>query len=931
MNKRKSKKRKANQGNSFLVVIATISFLSVLTTAMLVAVALCYRLKAYDINSRDNFYYLERAMDKIYEGVGSISMKHLNEAYNETTDKIVYYDIDKKSYITLSNEEANQLMRSAFLLKIGKDENLQTAKIKDTLENLIRDEIDNHDVQLLSVGNVSIKNESMTIENITLKREAMYSTVSTYKETDPNKTAPGAETFVQSITTDLIIAPPDFEVDFNSMANDELYDYAMIADMGVEIEGLNTKSDINGNIYAASDFYNKEYLYKDDLNVSKYKDGDKGLEAFDGIKEKSMYSGFYINQAKVSIMADRMIVPGSVAAMNCSKLSMRGSRKDTNLENTELWADNIILGGYSRKSDLTKEDSRTGSEVKIEADTYVSDDLELNAKGSDFTLEGNYYGYSDGTKDNRIFSAQYLKTVTGNKNINKRSDFTKTTDGNYIDENGDVLNLPGQSHYNSSSIVINGENSSLDLSKLNNLYLAGQAYVEMSKSKRTTTYSVQNVEGQLQLNPLDIKDDDLDADATATDENGIDTISQEEYKYNTESDDNYSMVRDQNGTYTKERIQDYETGESLSIKSNQLAYIPPYLVHDVPGDNNLYVTWPSVLKDDDYFGDLWETLEQVPVVKTVTGGKTYYFYDFSRVNPNKFNDKDNKFEMDEYIRKYAKLFENDPNDGSLRTLGDLADFYDITADTGFTVKSIKLDEDKSNIYSNSAISIKEDTETKIKVIDDQKNTLDLMTNDAGAAPINSVVLSNNLRSKFKSMKMLLTDKPNDTAASLDVDNANETAISPINTYFDFRKLNQDVHYKLDTNYHIYVSDGDVEIKDPNAANPNSDGRVMGVVLCKGNVTFDKSVKEFDGLIVSGGKIQVDHSVNFVANREIVKAVLNECDQSSDPKLNNVCDVCTFYEKMIKKTEDPNVIAMKSVSAVLFEDVLAYDHWKKNVK
>ena len=58
------KRQKKNQGNSFIVVVATLSFLAVLTAALLVAVALCYRLKAYDINAKDNFYYLEQAMDE---------------------------------------------------------------------------------------------------------------------------------------------------------------------------------------------------------------------------------------------------------------------------------------------------------------------------------------------------------------------------------------------------------------------------------------------------------------------------------------------------------------------------------------------------------------------------------------------------------------------------------------------------------------------------------------------------------------------------------------------------------------------------------------------------------------------------------------------------------------------------------------------------
>ena len=60
---KKIKKKLNNQGNTFIMVVVSLSFLAILTASLLVAIALCYRLKIMDINSRDNFYYLEQAMD----------------------------------------------------------------------------------------------------------------------------------------------------------------------------------------------------------------------------------------------------------------------------------------------------------------------------------------------------------------------------------------------------------------------------------------------------------------------------------------------------------------------------------------------------------------------------------------------------------------------------------------------------------------------------------------------------------------------------------------------------------------------------------------------------------------------------------------------------------------------------------------------------
>ena len=113
------KRRHANKGNSFIMVIATVSFLSVLVAAILVAIALCYRMRAIDLNSRDNFYYLEQAMDEIYAGVGGDTVNYLKQAYEETVEILVYYDPDSKSYITMDNKTAHDLMAKTLMQKIS--------------------------------------------------------------------------------------------------------------------------------------------------------------------------------------------------------------------------------------------------------------------------------------------------------------------------------------------------------------------------------------------------------------------------------------------------------------------------------------------------------------------------------------------------------------------------------------------------------------------------------------------------------------------------------------------------------------------------------------------------------------------------------------------------------------------------------------------
>ncbi|MDD6071668.1 MAG: hypothetical protein PUC12_12795 [Clostridiales bacterium] len=940
------RKRKSNQGNSFIVVVATISFLAVLVTALLVAVALCFRMKAYDINSRDNFYYLEQAMDEIYEGVGEISMKHLNAAYDETSEVIVYFDSVSKTYMTMKNADANKLMKNTFLHKLTEDSKLQYANIVDTLNGMISNQYSSSVPEgvKISVGNVALEGDVLTIKDVILSREAEYSTVNAKKNGDKR----AATTFVQSITTDLTISVPDFNIDFDSVGNDisELYDFVMISDMGVEVNGISTNSSIIGNVYAAADFYNKEYNSNastgkveeetDDTRtkplanrVNSYSDDE--LKKCDGVSEKSMYSGFYVNGAKVTIMADKLIVPGSLASMNCANLNVVGSIKDGGASPTKVWADGIILGGYSRKKVGT--DSYRGSNLKMKADSYVYDDLEVNAAGSGFALDGTYYGYNYASTDNRKYSDDFIEASTNRKFLKDKDgkSIVKINDGNYIGEDGEGNRLVGQAHYNSSSVVVNGSDSTLDLSNVNTMYIAGQAYVEMSKATTSNEYVATEADNKLTLTPVT---------PTTPDDGSVERVTKDTYSYEEKSDENYSMDKDGNKT----RIQDYRTGEGLSVKSNQLAYIPPYNVKEDPTDGSLYVIWPESIRTADYFKDMWDDLSKVPVIKTVISGSEYYFYDFSQAK--------DAVTMNKYMEEYTKLF--DLAAGETHTKGDLANFYDITDYDEFKVNLVNVD--VSKIYSNSAISVKKGDKVTIKAdsksvapLLEAKKALDKKLQDdvpddsvAGSNPQQySQKITKGLQKEYKEMKMLLTSDSTNAVAVENAYTADEGNITPINYYFNFEGLNGitetkdrgkiKAKNKMKSGYIVFLGEANV-----NVSADTPDGRVKGIVICKGDVTFDSNVKEFEGLIVAGGKIKVEHSIDFVANAEIIKSVLRECDESKrlgGEDLSGICSLFRHYvpsEFSTSTTPDSNVESMKSITAVQYEDILAFKNWKKNV-
>lgn len=968
------KKRKKNQGNSFIVVIATISFLMVLLTAILVAVALCYRLKAYDINTRDNFYYLEQAMDEIYAGVGSDSMELLQEAYNDTLEVMVYYDASKKSYVTMDPEKANEIMKTSYMNLLQNNDNYMTPdnalnRLKSFLSNAYDSSANPEGVQV-SIGNVTkVSGKSLTIVNLVLKREASYSTVNAKR----TGTLGGADNFIQTITTDLVIGQPDFDVNFNSSVSDlsELYQYAMIADMGVEIEGedgktaLGDKVTIAGNVYAASDFYNKSYnenpnklttvagattkVEEEQIQKITSKD-DNDLKAYNGVNTKSMYSGFYVDGANVIMTSERIIVPGTIAALNCADLTISSISNSTvgsaAIGHADIWADGIVLDGYALKTNVNGTETK-GSSIDMKATAYIADDLELNAKSSSVLLNGEYYGYNYASTDNRVY------TDEATKNLSRK--FTTQTDDGITDGVG----IDGQAHYNSSAIILNGEDTSLDFSLVDALYVAGQSYIEVSKNakesekEQTVSYTVTNNNGTVSL------------------EDSVKTKSYSYYSSAMDADGN--VIDDKNYTVNKADgdktpVQDYRTGEAISIKSNQLAYIPNWRVEDTK--DGLYLNLPTRLRNLPAYQGIWSDFDKIPVIKTVISGKTYYFLDFSKAD---IKDKD---VMNQFIADYAALFDDSTADSEGVTTGEANGLIDITDYEYFQVKMLKVSDQTGedayqNIYSNSAITTKDGNSFTIvansdnieplkraaaninAAIDDAGNGQSMVASDGVTARQLAGSVTTKLQQQYKEVKWLLTNKSSNGDDVTDAHGLTEDIITPINHYFDFSKIKSQ-YCALTCGYGVWTSEGDVVIgasdyeidgKTYHYDKIFANGKVKGLIIAKGDVTFKTDVEEFEGLIVSGSKIIVNNfdkianktEMNFRANEEIIKTVLRECDNSQgETGLKNygyVCDIFRQYQSQYVPPEeatDTKAVSMRSISTVQFEDILSFQNWKKNV-
>lgn len=189
----------------------------------------------------------------------------------------------------------------------------------------------------------------------------------------------GDGTYTSSIKTDIKIMTPDMNFNTSLLGIYPAYaEYALIADNKLLVQDSAAGKLINGNIYAG----------KDGIVLSN--------------------SGTYLE-----IYADNVVTRGNLDVGNAASIK---------IENAKLWAQNIATTNIAVSTNETK--------IMINGICYIADDLNLNAKKSTITLQGEYYGFG----------------------------------------NGDISD-------NSSAVIVNAANAVLDFSGLSKLMLAGRAYV----------------------------------------------------------------------------------------------------------------------------------------------------------------------------------------------------------------------------------------------------------------------------------------------------------------------------------------------------------------------------------------------------------------------------------------------------------------------
>lgn len=925
-----------DHGSSFVLVIVATTFMCILASAILMGAMMTYKLKFYKLNSLNNFYEVETALDEMYAGVGAATNEHLYSAYTTTAELVVVYDTKAQAYTTLDNKSANELFKKLFMTGFVADTNYKSLKnVTDTLQSFISNEydaVDNPDGVRLDTSNMKLiytdvnnktttqyyknnggiktekqsgyendKVQSVTFKNVCVKRsvDLQGSTAGTYE---------------QSITTDIVLTEPEYNVSFDtsSVSNNTLYEYAILADMGVEVgednDNRTTDAQVKGNIYAASDYYNKDYNDVAETKVTnKYESKPTTMW---GTKESSAYSGIFVNgkNSTLTLNSDVVVCSGSLAAYNGAEINLSGRTQTL----SELWADNIVIGG------------KDGGSLKASADAYIFDDTELNAEKASLKFtQGSYFGYSYNAQDTRSL--------------------------NYLRQKGYLATgYKLRSHFSDSAIIVNGKNSILDLQDLNSLYIAGKSYIEFSKIAASSV---------------------------------------------PEDDENITV--DENADYAFTTLEDYSTGQSLDVKTNQLMFLTQWSVVNNTekvdpdtGITTVTLQFPKTFEADANILDLYDDFlndlategdKGVTAIKqTVSGHDYYYLYiedgkDSSNVsNAEKFAEKYYKL-LQDYgdeissklynVQKYEQFQVNLvlPAEGKINASGAVTDQNNddslflrasttTTMDVATALDNVSTGKVFTNILGNKGsdnnkkafndlkadalklagsgtASVEEQTSTFLSYMYiNMKDHLSVLNNvdDTTKLSQNAWEIANYTSSSVGYLSSY--DKDRDTYSY-------DYSITPLNHYVDFAyvfsknlSIEKTIGNATDNEAKtIVINSGDVKLQ-PN----NGDGSFQGIIIAGGNVRFDENVKSFRGMIITGSKLIIDHNMSISADAAFVANLLEQCSESTDEKLN------TLTTKVLKnytssKSEGNTEVTGASISDISYEDILVFQNWKKNVE
>ena len=432
---------KDNKGSVMITVLVAFLFVAVLASIILATVTVNFKMRSIDRRTKDEFYYAEKVLNDLYNGIGQECSEIMGESYNAVLSK--YKKSDDSTY--QDEEEAYKSFKKAFVTAFYKDIALKQADkfsayvVKDTTKKGSSDKASRAIIK--SYGKIKYYNNSSRSESYSIssesddKIEKVGLIVIEGVKVQSNPDASENVGYISEINTDIVVEVP--RVSFFT-TNNRAYDYAILANDGIELES-NASLIARGNVYGGTTPFKK---ISD--NASSY-------------SSASDYGGITLNKDSTLVINDAAyVVSGGDITLNGGTLKIN---QDNTMLNNQIWFENIEIN--------------SPSQVNINGDLFAADDLQINstANGTNVTIKGSYYGYNDGLCQ-MTGEGSLTKLTTKKAIITSLSDYEKAS--------ADSDNTASRS----SSIVINANKANVDMENLKTLLLCGNAFINHESKKK---------------------------------------------------------------------------------------------------------------------------------------------------------------------------------------------------------------------------------------------------------------------------------------------------------------------------------------------------------------------------------------------------------------------------------------------------------------
>lgn len=444
---KKFNKKMNNNGSTFLFVVVALMFIALLAALILALTSSGYKMKTVDYNSRQNFYETEEYSGKIYAKIGMNALGILGESYttimgklnsdtiNNSTDlndslKELYYK-QMLVYLRLAPNKAAADMyfatqqSSGMPFVLSSTDAAVTGRLVPMLKKMLEEPADPlAPATPVTLPELEIKGS--VVCDFTGETDEEGNTYPTITINDVHIQYVDADTkYETNFTFDIVVRYPEWDFTYMNPVSVGTDIDTFLDYVLISTRGIEFDG-VNESVYGCVGTGGSSIVADNDSET-------KGLRIKKGANVKFYNAPSYRYEPLEIVVVDNIVLESS--AVNSSYMEVNDG---------DVWCNSILL----KKKEAEEDELNSNGSGFVAKDSYlyVQDDLQLDGNNSSAQISGgSYIGYSNNTANN-----------TNN------------------------------AQHTSSAIIINGDNSKVNLKELDKMYVNGLAYIDYIN--RSTPY-----------------------------------------------------------------------------------------------------------------------------------------------------------------------------------------------------------------------------------------------------------------------------------------------------------------------------------------------------------------------------------------------------------------------------------------------------------